>query len=86
MGHGFGRTSPYTRYNSMSDLDVTVMNLRDGFAQLNDGRLMPITTMLDSDGDETNDPELAVTFVAGEGKEWFTGRIYHISLFEVITQ
>lgn len=42
-------------------------------ALLNDGTTVPITNLFDADGDETDDPDLAVSFVAGEADRWFTG-------------
>lgn len=42
-------------------------------ALLSDGTTVPITNLLDADGDETDDPNEAVSFVAGEGDRWFTG-------------
>ncbi|WP_310540822.1 hypothetical protein [Phenylobacterium sp.] len=42
-------------------------------ALLSDGTTVPITNLLDEFGDETDDPDEAVTFVAGDGDQWFTG-------------
>lgn len=42
-------------------------------ALLDDGTTVPITNLFDADGEETDDPDEAVTFVAGEGDRWFTG-------------
>ena len=42
-------------------------------ALLSDGTTVPITNLLDEFGDETDDPDEAVTFVAGDGDQWFAG-------------
>ena len=42
-------------------------------ALLDDGTTVPITNLLDEFGDETDDPDEAVTFVAGDGERWFSG-------------
>lgn len=43
------------------------------FAILSDGSTVPVTNLFDGDGEETNDPDQAVTFVAGDGDRWFAG-------------
>lgn len=44
-------------------------------ALLSDGTTVPITNLFDGDGDETDDPDEAVSFVAGDGDRWFTGLV-----------
>lgn len=52
------------------------INLKARFAIMDDGTVLPITTLLDSDGDETDDPEQAVVFVAGtDSWGWFQARV-----------
>lgn len=43
------------------------------YAVLEDGTMLPITNLFDIDGDETDDPDEAVSFVAGEGGVWVSG-------------
>lgn len=42
---------------------------------LEDGRALPITNLLDAIGEETTDPEEAVSFVCGSGRLWLSDRI-----------
>lgn len=53
--------------------DIPAINIFSRFALLDDGTIVPVTNLFDADGDETNDPDEAVVFVAGEGDRWFTG-------------
>jgi hypothetical protein len=53
--------------------DVGAANWFTRYALLEDGRSVPIVQLFDCDGDETNDPDEAISFVAGEGNEWYTG-------------
>lgn len=50
--------------------EVVAVNLGKRIALLDDGSVIPITDMLDADGDITDDPEDAVTAVAGADAEW----------------
>lgn len=63
----------------MSDVqaapDVEAINVADRLALLTDGRVVPITNLLDADGDETSDTAAAVGFVAGATGQWFAARI-----------
>jgi len=63
-------------------IDVDAINAFTRFAVLNDGTTVPVTGLYDADGEETNDPDQAVTFVAGEGDRWFSGLC---SEFEEVT-
>lgn len=53
--------------------DVEALNLTKRLAHLSDGRTVPITTFLDSFGEETNDLAEAALYVAGVGREWWSG-------------
>ncbi len=44
-------------------------------ALLSDGSTVPVTNLYDADGNETDDPNEAATFVAGEGDKWFSGAV-----------
>lgn len=57
--------------------DVQAVNLRRRLALLTDGASVPITTLLDAEGDETEDAEQAVAFVAGAGRQWFSASLAH---------
>lgn len=50
----------------MLNLDLSLVEI--------DGDIVPITTMLDCDGDETEDKDLAIVVVAGPTRqeEWLT--------------
>lgn len=50
----------------MLNLDLSLVEI--------DGDIIPITTMLDCDGDETEDKDLAIVVVAGPTRkeEWLT--------------
>lgn len=61
---------------------VAFINLRGRWAQLTDGRTVPITNLLDVVGEETTDPAEAVSFVAGAGREWFSAPL---SNFDPVT-
>ena len=47
-------------------MSVTAAQWFSRVALLDDGTTVPITNLLDEFGDETDDPDEAVTFVAGE--------------------
>lgn len=53
--------------------EVEALNLTKRLAHLSDGRTVPITTFLDDRGDETNDLADASLYVAGAGREWWSG-------------
>lgn len=54
-------------------MEVQALNLTKRLAHLSDGRVVPITSFIDAFGDETNDLAEAVCYVAGAGREWFSG-------------
>lgn len=56
-------------------LRVVSVNLGRREALLSDGRVVPVTNMLDADGDDTEDPAEAVGFVSGAGSEWFVDAV-----------
>lgn len=62
--------------------DVAFINLRGRWAELTDGRVVPITNLLDVVGEETADLREAVSFVAGDGREWFSAPL---SNFDPVT-
>lgn len=59
----------------MSAPDVEAVNVGRRIALLTDGRTVPITNLLDGDGDETDDPAEAVAFVAGADDQWFAAQL-----------
>lgn len=54
-----------------ADVDVEAVNLAGRFVLLTDGRTVPITNLFDGHGDETAELDDVVSFVAGEGQQWF---------------
>lgn len=44
-------------------------------ALLSDGTTVPITNLYDEEGDETDAPDEAVSFVAGDGDRWLSGLV-----------
>lgn len=52
---------------------VEAINLGTRTALLDNGGTVPITNLLDNNGDETDCVESAIGFVAGEGSTWFVG-------------
>lgn len=53
--------------------DVELIDLDARYVLMTDGKVLQITTFLDSDGDDTDDPYEATVCVAGEdGYGWFT--------------
>lgn len=54
-------------------INVQAINLSRRLALISDGSTVPVTNLLDADGDEAAAPEEAVGFVAGEGGTWFAG-------------
>lgn len=63
-------------------MDVEAINLTEKLAVLNNGTLVPITTFLDSMGEEVDACD-AVSGVCGSGNEWF---VFVISDFEKSTK
>lgn len=53
--------------------EIEAINLRQGKALLDDGQVIPITTMMDSEGEDTLCPRAAKAIVAGPCKD---GRWY----------
>jgi hypothetical protein len=53
-------------------MDVHTLNVSGRQAILTDGRVVPITNLFDACGEETDDLDEAVSFVCGEGDEWFS--------------
>ena len=51
-------------------LDIEVIGLDDRLAFLTDGGILPITHLIDADGEETQDPDLAVSFVVMAGRQF----------------
>lgn len=59
----------------MSEVDLIDLDAR--YVLMTDGKVLQITTFLDSDGDETDDPSEATVCVAGEdGYGWLTIEIF----------
>lgn len=57
--------------------DVDIINLRERYALMTDGKVLPITNFMNAGGEETDDPYEAVVCVAGEdGYGWLTIDIY----------
>lgn len=54
-----------------ANLRVVSVNLGRREALLSDGRVVPVTNLLDADGKDTDDAAEAVGFVSGAGSEWF---------------
>lgn len=44
---------------------IKAFSLEGRWVVLADGEVLPLTNMLDGDGEETDDPELCTTFVCG---------------------
>lgn len=63
-------------------VDVQALNIKQRLALLTDGRMVPITTLIDGDGEETQNLSEAVSFVCGSGREWFSDLISH---YEAVT-
>lgn len=60
----------------MDDRFVVAINRATRKALISDNSLLPITTLLDSEGEETEDIHRASAFVAGQdGIGWFAGDI-----------
>lgn len=53
-------------------LTVVAVNVRERLALLSDGRTVPIVTLFDQLGDETDSAFHAKAFVAGADREWFS--------------
>ena len=59
--------------------DVDLIDLDSRYVLMTDGKVLPITNFLDSDGDEIDDPREAATCVAGEdGYGWVTIEIFSL--------
>ena len=57
----------------MTDIHIVAVNVAARIALASDGRECPVTNLLDSDGDETEDTEAAVTAVVHYADDkWFT--------------
>lgn len=69
-----GRDNPIPR--------IVSINLGKRLALLDDGRTVPITTLMDKWGEDTDDTESAVVFVAGAGTMWFSDLL---SSYESVT-
>jgi hypothetical protein len=52
-------------------IDVSALHLATRTALLTDGTMVPITNLYDTTGKETDDAGEAVSFVAGDGSQWF---------------
>lgn len=50
---------------------VECISLTRRVAYLSNNEVWPITSLFDCFGDETDEPEEAVAFVAGRGNRWF---------------
>jgi hypothetical protein len=59
---------------SLQEEDVQAINLGRMLAMMGCGETCPITRLFDHDGDETDDPEEAVSFICGPtpGGKWIT--------------
>lgn len=55
--------------------EVVAVNLAKRMALLDDGRVLPITDLFDHLGEETDSAFHATSFVAGEGRDWFSDAI-----------
>lgn len=56
---------------------VQMLHLNRRQALLTDGRTVPVVTLIDDDGEEVVRAEDACGFVAGAGREWFSGLLAH---------
>lgn len=54
---------------------IVSVSLAHAIAEMSDGRILPVTNLIDEDGDLTNDEDEAVTFVCGDGNEWYADLI-----------
>jgi hypothetical protein len=56
---------------------VVAINAARRLALLNNGVTVPITNLYGDDGESTDDPDAAITFVAGSDtlRVWFSGRL-----------
>ena len=61
---------------------IVAFSLTGKWAELDDGRQVPLTNMFDADGGETHDPDLCDMFVAGsDATQWF---VYRVADFEAV--
>lgn len=51
---------------------IAAINRSQRLALLDDDSTVPITTLFDAEGDETNDMAEATAFVAGRDRLWFS--------------
>jgi hypothetical protein len=61
------------------DIDIHAINLHRRMAVLTDGSYVPITNLIDCAGMDTDNPDEAVTFVAGAKTTWRVGLIRDFS-------
>ena len=54
---------------------IEAINLHDRQALLTTGEVIPITELFDDEGDETDDPDEAVAFVAGRPGLWINALV-----------
>jgi hypothetical protein len=65
--------------------DVTHVALHDGYVVLDGEFAVAITNMMDEDGDDTDDPDVAVVCVAGDDYYgWYTINLRAIGEWEVL--
>ena len=63
---------------------IEAINLAKKQAILSNGEYVPITTYVDIDGEETDDHEIAITFVCGSDLEgWFVDYLCHFAEMEM---
>lgn len=59
----------------MTDPTIHAISLPTRTVFLEDGRILPITNLFDAIGEETADPDEAVSFVCGSGRLWISDRL-----------
>ncbi len=64
-------------HDTIAIKDIEAINLVKRVALLADGTCVPITNIFDEDGDETDDINEAVAFVAGRGLDWWSDDVNH---------
>jgi len=58
------------------DARVVAFSLVGMWATLDNGAQVPVTNMFDAAGQDTEDPDLCVTFVAGsDAEKWYAHRV-----------
>lgn len=55
--------------------DIQAINLGKQILLLDDGKIVPVIAMFDSNGQNTDEPDEAVSFVGGVVGEWFVGKV-----------